>query len=113
MAIIRCPGCRNRISDQNKHCPHCELPLGEMTDEDVAHFNRKRWRKRVYYAANLTYVAMTLCIGGAAWWWMATPDAWGYPAPTGAVLLVALGVVVYVVSRGWLFWLRMRRNRPS
>lgn len=87
--------------------------MRELSEDELAHLERRRWRKRVYRAANFTYLGMTLIIVGAGWWWMATPDIWSYPPPTGGVLLLALGIVTYIVSRGWLVWLRMPRNRPS
>jgi hypothetical protein len=42
-------------------CPHCALPLSEMSDEDVQRMEVRNWRKRVYQASNLTYLAMTAC----------------------------------------------------
>lgn len=112
MAITQCPGCKRRISDQMKVCPHCDLQLGELSDEDVKQLERRRWRKRLYQAANVTYVAMSLLIIGAIWWWLSGEGGWDFPPPAGAVLLVALGVLGYFLGRGWLFWLRMPRNRP-
>lgn len=113
MAIIHCPGCSRRISNKFNVCPHCELPLGEMTAEELDRVAHRRWRKRLYQAANLTYVAMTLLIVGAVWWWLAAPEGWVLPPPVGAIALVMIGVAAYLAGRVWLFWLRMRRNRPG
>jgi hypothetical protein len=35
------------------------------------------------------------------------------PPPIPAVGLVLIGVITYVIGRGWLFWLRLPRNRPQ
>ena len=94
-------------------CPHCELPLGEMTDEDVRKLEIQRWRKRVYRTTNITYMAMAAIIIGVLWWWMSSSAAWQLPPPAVTIVLVIFGGVGYVVGRGYLFWLRMRRNRPE
>ncbi|QOC22414.1 hypothetical protein IC757_15605 [Wenzhouxiangella sp. AB-CW3] len=113
MAIIHCPGCNQRISSVAKACPHCDLPLGEMSDEDVRKLELRRWRKRVHRASNLTYMAMAAIIIGILWWWMSSPVAWQLPPPVVTIILVIFGGAGYVGGRVWLFWLRMRRNRPG
>ena len=42
MAIIKCPQCSNSISDKHKVCPHCDLELGEMTEEKLASLGKIR-----------------------------------------------------------------------
>jgi hypothetical protein len=96
-----------------KVCPHCELPLGEMTEDDVRQLEIRRWRKNVYRATNVTYMAMAAMIVGILWWWMTSPTAWQLPPPAAAVVLIVFGLVGYAGGRSWLFWLRMRRNRPE
>ncbi len=112
MAIIHCPGCSRRISNQVNICPHCELPLAELSDADAQRMEMRRWRKRIYQAANLTYLAMTALIAGAVWWWLVEPSGWVLPPPIPAIGLVLVGVITYVIGRGWLLWLRLPRNRP-
>ncbi|QKK01508.1 MAG: zinc ribbon domain-containing protein [Pseudomonadota bacterium] len=113
MAIIHCPGCSRRISNQVKACPHCGLAMGELSQEDVDRIARRYWRRQVYRASNITYFGMTLLVVGAIWWWLAEPAGWALPPPPVAVGLVSLGVAVYLAARVWLFWLRLRRNRPG
>lgn len=113
MAIINCPGCGRRISDKSTFCAHCELPLDEMSQEDVNRLKLRRWRRRVFQAKNATYLAMTALVVGALWWWLAEPQGWEMPPPVVAIVLAALGAVGYVGARGWLFWLKLRRNRPD
>lgn len=113
MAIINCPGCSRRISDKVTVCPHCDLALGEMSEQDVQRAAQRRWRQRVYIAKNVTYIAMTLLIIGAVWWWLVEPEGWVLPPPIGGISLVIIGIAAYLVGRVWLFWLKMRRNRPS
>ncbi len=113
MAIIHCPGCNRRISSMVNVCPHCELPLGEMSDEDVRKLEIRRWRKHVHRATNATYVSMAAVIIGVLWWWMSSPVAWQLPPPALTIVLIVFGGVGYIGGRAWLFWLRMRRNRPE
>lgn len=113
MAIIHCPGCNRRISNMVRICPHCELPLGELTEQEIHKLEMRRWRKRVYQATNVTYLAMAAIIIGVLWWWMTSPTAWQLPPPAMAVVLIVFGLVAYVVGRSWLFWLRMGKNRPG
>jgi hypothetical protein len=113
MAIINCPGCGRRISDQRTICTHCELPLGEVSDEDLRRIQHKRWRKRTWQAKNVTYIGMAVLMAGIFGWWLIEPTGWSLPLPPVPIVLLALGVLIYLCGRGWLFWLRMRRNRPQ
>lgn len=112
MAIIPCPNCDQRMSSLAKSCPKCKKAVGELTEEDQHRLLRKRWRHQLDRAANLTYVALALLVGGVIWWWGAPPQGWFFPPPVGAVILLPLGLVTYGAGRGWIFWLRLRRNRP-
>lgn len=113
MAIINCPGCGRRISDKSTFCAHCELPLQEMSEEDIARLEARRWRKRVWQSKNVTYLSMTSLVVGAIWWWLAEPEGWTMPPPILPISLIVLGGVAYVAGRAWLFWLRMKKNRPG
>jgi len=113
MAIINCPGCGRRISDQRTVCTHCELPLGEVTEEDLSRIRRRRWRYRVWQAKNLTYLGMAALVAGVIWWWVSGPEGWTLPLPMLPIVLIGLGLLTYLGGRAWLFWLRMRRNRPD
>lgn len=113
MAIINCPGCSRRISSKTSFCPHCELALGEMSEADAARLKYRRWRRRIFQARNITYAAMTALVIGALWWWLAEPQGFSMPPPAVAVVLVVVGAAGYVAARGWLFWLKMKRNRPE
>jgi len=83
-----------------------------MSLDDRDRLARRHWQKHLRQAANLTYVALGMLVGGAIWWWGAPPQGWFFPPPVGALVLLPLGLVLYSLGRGWLFWLRLRRNRP-
>jgi len=110
MAIINCPGCGQRVSDKAKACPHCQLPPGEASEQDLQRLVLRRWRKRMYRAQNIAYLGMAALIGGGVWWWLGASP--GGIAPMPAVALIAVGVLAYAGGRGWLFWLKMKSNRP-
>lgn len=112
MALINCPNCGKRISDQSTFCAHCELPLGELSEADVTRLEARRWRRRVWQSKNVTYAAMTALVIGAIWWWLAEPQGWTLPPPVLPIGLIVLGGVAYLAGRVWLFWLKMERNRP-
>ena len=113
MAIINCPNCSKRISDKSSFCEHCDMPLRELSEEDLARMQRRRWRKRVWQSKNVTYAAMTLLVVGALWWYLTEPLGWTVPAPLLPVGLIGLGAAAYLAGRVWLFWLRMKKNRPD
>ncbi|NBD96232.1 MAG: hypothetical protein GVY11_07150 [Gammaproteobacteria bacterium] len=113
MAIINCPGCGQRVSDKSTFCAHCELPLGEMSHEDIVRVEHRRWRRRVWQAKNITYAAMTALVIGALWWFLVEPQGWTMPPPWAAAGLIVLGAVAYLAGRVRLFWLQMKRNRPG
>ncbi len=111
MAIISCPGCGRRISDKSSACAHCDLPLKELSEDELKRTEERRMRRRIWRAKNITYLAMTALVIGAIWWLWAqsqTPD--GTP-PMPAMAMVAIGVLTYLSGRAWLFWLKIKARR--
>ncbi len=93
-------------------CPHCHTPLAELTTEEQERLQFRRWKEKVYRATKLSYLALTLLLVGAMWWWFHGPDGWVLPPPTGGIAMIVIGAAFYVVGRCWLIWLRLKRNRP-
>jgi hypothetical protein len=112
MAIIHCPNCSRRISSQAPVCPHCDVALGELSPEEQERLTVRRWKRQLYRAANLSYLALTFLVIGAIWWWFYGPEGWVLPPPMGGIALVVVGAALYLVARCWIFWLRLGRNRP-
>lgn len=112
MAIVKCPVCGQRISSLAKVCHHCGARLGSLSSSDMDRLARQRWRRHADRAANATYVALAMLVIGAIWWFGAPPQGWFLPPPLATLVLVPLGLVLYLLGRSWLFWLRLPRNRP-
>lgn len=70
----------------------------------------RRWRDRIYRARNATYVAMALAVCGLIGWWASEPQGLALPVPEIPSILLALGIVGYLVSWVWLLWVRWRGN---
>ncbi|TVS13486.1 MAG: hypothetical protein EA419_01770 [Wenzhouxiangella sp.] len=100
------------MSSLAKSCPHCDTPVGKLGGDERRKLARNRWRRQADRAANATYIALAMLLIGAIWWWGAPPQGWFFPPPVAAIILLPLGLVLYLVARVRLFWLRMPRNRP-
>jgi len=111
MALINCPHCAKRISSLAKVCSHCSQPIAELSEEETEKLALKRWKDHSYRALNISYVGLTLAVAAAIWWWVSGEPGWGWPAPVAAIGLAALGAVVYVLGRSWVWWLRF--NKPK
>lgn len=100
------------MSTQNNVCPSCDFALGELSLEEQERMKWRRRKRQLYRAANLSYLALTFLVIGAIWWWFHGPEGWVLPPPMGGISLVVVGAALYVVARCWIFWLRLKRNRP-
>ncbi len=112
MAIIACPGCGKRISDQYTACPHCDEVLGEMDPEEIERRAFRRRRRLFFRARMVTFVAMTLFMVGLLWWWVdGELMSLTMPPPLVATALMTVGVAVYLVAWGYIAWLRWSAGR--
>lgn len=99
MAIIKCPGCRERVSDKRKTCPTCGFGIadpdaGLSLPEASARARRKR-------RANLqmhSYAATLAFVVGIVWMVLETGGN-VYHASYGSMFLAGLGIVWYATIR--------------
>ena len=104
--IVNCPNCRKPMSSKVQACPNCGEALGEVSDEQLQEFARRRLRDKVYRLKMASYAAITMLLVAAAWYFYETADLDLTPSP-GPIVLVAIGAVAYVLTRALLF--RARR----
>ncbi|MEJ2535310.1 MAG: hypothetical protein P8008_07600 [Gammaproteobacteria bacterium] len=103
--IIQCPGCRKQVSSKSELCSHCGFALGDVSEEQVDEFHRRRLRDRIYHLKMFSYAAITLLLAACGWYWWESGD-FGSPPSAGPVLLVVLGAAAYLVIRVLLFMAR-------
>jgi len=102
MSLIACPNCGKKISSHAAICSWCGFQLGEVTEQDLAVFRARKLRDQRYRLNMLSYLAITIFVGGFGWYWW---DSAGFqhPPSMGPLILMGLGAVAYVVVRVFLF----------
>ena len=106
MAIVACPSCDKNISSHTKLCPHCGFLRGEVTEEELKEFRRRKLRDRIYHLKMTSYAALTLLIVAFGWYLQATQGL-QYRSSTGPYILFAAGAVCYLVIRVYLYKYKM------
>jgi hypothetical protein len=109
MSIIACPECGKNISSRAVICSHCGAQLGEVTEQDLAVFQARRLRDRIYHLNMISYAVITLLLGGFGWYWW---DSSGFTRPptAGPFVLMGLAGACYIVVRVLLFRNRQLRK---
>jgi hypothetical protein len=109
MSIIACPECGKNISSRAVICSHCGVELGEVTEQDLAVFQARRLRDRIYHLNMISYAVITLFLGGFGWYWW---DSSGFTQPptAGPFVLMGLAGAAYIVVRALLFRNRQLRK---
>lgn len=108
MAVINCPGCRQKISDKAKTCSHCQLDLTELDADKIKHLKQVSLLTKSQQLMNHSFVAMLLFCGGFLflYWQNASPGSWQY---IGSITSTIVGFSLYIVTRIRLIMLK--RNR--
>lgn len=102
MALAQCPNCDKKISSQVRLCPYCGFKRGEVDEEELKEFRRRKLRDRVYHLKMASYAALTLLVAAFGWYWADT-ESFQYQSSLGPYLLFSLGAVIYLVIRIFLF----------
>jgi len=102
MAIISCPNCDKLISSRTMLCPYCEFQRGEVSEEQLNEFRRRKLRDRIYHLKMASYVALTFLIG-AFGWYLADTSGFQYRSSAGPYVLFTVGAVCYLVIRVYLY----------
>ncbi len=107
--IVRCPGCRRRVSNKQSRCPYCRADLdgsgGGLSAEQAA----RRQRRRLGYRLELhSYAAMLLTVAGAGWMFVSSDGFDRAPGFWPTATMVA-GAIWYVAVRVYWIFTRLRR----
>ena len=102
MAIIACPSCDKNISSHTMLCPYCGFQRGEVAEEELREFRRRKLRDRVYHLKMASYAALTLLIA-AFGWYIADTSGFQYRSSMGPYVMFIIGSACYLVIRVYLY----------
>jgi len=102
MAIITCPNCDKPISSHTTICPYCGFERGEVSEEQLKEFRRRKLRDRIYHLKMASYAALTLLLIAFGWYLADSPSLQSAPS-AGSYALFAVGAASYLVIRIYLY----------
>ncbi|PCI60799.1 MAG: hypothetical protein COB35_08120 [Gammaproteobacteria bacterium] len=108
MAIINCPSCGKKVSDQAINCSHCQLDLKNADADQIQHLNKISKINKSQSLMNHSFIAMILFCGGVLmlFWRSSDPLSLEYKASVAATVI---GFVLYIVTRIRLFLLKFKK----
>jgi len=91
-------------------CPKCGFSRGELTEDQIKEFARRKARDRIYHLRMTSYLVITVFLAAFGWYWW---DSRGFSMQPsyGPILLLGLGTVGYVVIRALLFHARKQLKK--
>ena len=99
MAIVSCPSCNESISSKNKVCPHCDLQLGEVSEEQLARIAARKRVKKQQMFMNHSFLALILFLGGFLYLYSRQP------VPDSIEMWLTRGAIA-----DWLFLVFSKQN---
>ena len=105
--IVACPNCGKQISSVAPLCSHCGFSRGEVSEEDLREFKRRKMRDRIYHLNMASYTVIALFLLAFGWYWWDT-SGFSQRSSVGPVLLLAIGTVAYLSIRVLLFVARRK-----
>ena len=102
MAIVNCPKCDKNISSLTMLCPYCGFQRGEVAEEALKEFRRRKLRDRIYYLKMSSYAALTMLLAAFSWY-MTDTSGFQHRASIGPYALFTIGAASYLVIRVYLF----------
>ena len=112
MAIVSCPDCDKNISSHTMLCPYCGFQRGEVAEEQLIEFRRRKLRDRIYHLKMSSYAALMLLIG-AFGWYMTEMSGFQYKGSIGPYVLFGTGAVCYLVIRIYLYQFKVALRKLS
>lgn len=99
MAIIKCPGCRERVSDKRKTCPNCGFGIADAdAGLPLSEAEARARRKRLASLQMHSYGATLLFVVGIAWMMVETGGNVNN-ASYISMFVTGMGIVWYVTIR--------------
>lgn len=83
-------------------CPYCGFQRGEVAEEQLKEFQRRKIRDRIYHLKMSSYAALFLLIVAFGWLLMASSNFQQMPS-AGPYVLFGAGGVCYLVIRIYLY----------
>jgi len=102
MAIVACPKCEKNISSHTKLCPYCGFQRGEVAEEQLIEFRRRKLRDRIYHLKMSSYATLAMLITAFGWYLVDTSN-FQQMSSIGPVVLFSAGAISYLVVRVFLF----------
>ncbi|WP_440053273.1 hypothetical protein ACSLBF_10000 [Pseudoalteromonas sp. T1lg65] len=108
MAIATCPSCSKSISSKHQVCPHCDVKLGDVSEEDRNRMASRRKAKRQQSLLNYSFVSLILVLGGFLYIYSKQPA----PGSTEMLLCriaIGIGALWYLINRALLVVLKKKK----
>jgi len=102
VVIISCPRCNKDIPSRTMLCPYCGFQRGEVNEEQLKEFQRRKLRDRIYHLKMSSYAALALLIAASGWFLVDTENL-QHMSTIGPFLLFSVGSLCYVVIRIYLY----------
>ena len=101
MALISCPECSKEVSNSAPSCPNCGVGIASLKEAKAAGAPLTTVQETSKKLKLHTLISILAIIIGVVWW-IGTPEG---NEPSGiAILLVAGGLVWYLVTRFRIWW---------
>ena len=102
MVLALCPACDQDIPSKAEVCPNCDLKLDEATESRIIEQRKRKLRDSIYHYRMGSYLALAILITAFCWFLIAS-DNLTAPPPKGPYALFAVGAVIYLIIRVFLF----------
>lgn len=102
MVLALCPACDREIPSKAKVCPDCGVELDETNGSRIIEQRRRKLRDSIYHYRMGSYLALVILISAFGWFLFASGNL-SAPPPKGPYILCAVGAVIYLIIRVFLF----------
>ena len=112
MVLALCPACDQDVPSKAGVCPHCDLKLDEATESRIIEQRRRKLRDSIYHYRMGSYLALAILISAFGWFLIAS-DNLSAPPSNGPYILFAVGAVIYLIIRVFLFKRKLALRKLS